>query len=179
MRQGLVFLIQQLVLATVFYIILVSSASFNFGNPQKKDIKIKITFGDTIKDTLALNPYGIDTAYRGKKVTWLIDTGASAKIVKSFSIEIKPKSHNVFADTAPPPAKKTRDGYGRITDSASGEYTYSILWVDTIDTTRKHTYDPKIAIMPSTFTKEQIIYIAYGLIALILSLRFFSKRTKK
>ena len=92
---------------------------------------------------------------------------------------IKPKSHNVFADTAPPPAKKTRDGYGRITDSASGEYTYSILWVDTLN--KGHTYDPKIAIMPSTspFIKEQIIYIAYGLIALILSLRFFSKRTKK
>ena len=182
MRQGLVFLIQQLVLATVFYIILVSSASFNFGNPQKKDIEIMIGHGDTAKGELMLSSGGSSgdsfQAYSGKKVTWLIY--ATTSNVDSFWIDEKDTSAStqIFYFFDHPPSRHVRSGSGRVDIfRRHAEYIYAIHWKDSLG--NPHTYDPKIAIMPSTNFTEPIVYIAYGLIALILSLRFFSKRTKK
>ncbi len=171
------FLIKLLVLSVVAYAALIYSESLSFLNKGADDVEIKITYGDRITDTLALKPYGKVGAYRRKKVTWLID--AADTTVKSFSIMMKPSSYEVFTDTARPPSRLTRKGYGRIRAGAGNnkEYDYSIYWKD--NNGIPHIFDPKIAIKPSSNFVEKIIYIAYGLAALILTMTFFSSKNKK
>ena len=178
MGKGLLsFLIKLLVLSVVAYTALIYSESLSFLNKDADDVEIKIKYGDIITDTLALDHYGTVGAYRRKKVTWSI--GAGATTVQSFSIMMKPSSYEVFTDTARPPSRLTRKGYGRIRAGARNnkEYDYSIYWKD--NNGIPHIFDPKIAIKPSANFVERIIYIGYGLAALILTLSFFNLRNKK
>ena len=182
MKQGLVFLIQQLVLATVFYIILVSSASFNFGNSVRNDVKIKIGHGNTSAgpDSGKLILYPAESeAHKGDTVSWSIDTTISN--VDSFWIEKKKDSTEIFKSGKKPPSKHTKKGSGTIKSifiKDKAVYYYTIHWKDKQGIV-EYKFDPKIAINPTSYFIEQIIYIAYGLFALLLSLRFFLKRNKK
>ena len=101
--------------------------------------------------------------------------------MESFWIDRKdrPNSKQIFYFWDHPPSKPTKSGAGTV-DILRGkgtEYEYYIYWNDNLG--NPHTFDPKIAIKPSANFVERIIYIGYGLAALILTLSFFNSRNKK
>ena len=139
---------------------------------------IVIIDGDTATHNLVLNPSGTLEVKRGDKVNWSI---ATAK-VKSFRIEKKEKSKDIFALLDKPPKKHTKKGSGKIGHYPKDHtiYDYSIWWIpeggeDELE------YDPKILIMPSTDPEFLLQFMVAAVSAIIglLTFIFLNKRFRK
>jgi hypothetical protein len=183
MRKAFVFLIKQLVLFLVFFSIDFFLSDFDFLKPLIQDGDIMIGYGDTStgpdKGKLILYPPDTDSVVKGQKVTWSIDQSRSN--VFSFRIVRKNDSKEIFKSFRHPPSAHTHKGTATVRSifiKDYDEYNYSIYWKTTKDGT-EYEFDPKIAIKPSTNFAGMIIFIGYGLAALLLTLMFFSSRNKK
>ena len=131
------------------------------------DRTIKIMNGNLKDNTLQLQP-NVDPieVCKAKKVTWRIDSSSN---VESFRIEKKSTSKEIFATNHNPPSHHTRSGEGTVGPSiATGtEYSYTIFWIKKMETTERK-FDPKLAVISSSFAPmEWIIYIVYAILALL------------
>lgn len=139
---------------------------------------IEIIDGDTSTHDLVLNPSGIVEVRRGDKVNWSI---ATAK-VKSFRIEKKKKSEDIFARFDKPPKNQTKKGSGKVGHYPKDHtiYDYSIWWIPEGGTDELE-YDPKISIMPSIGGGVLIPLLVAAVSAImgLLTFIFLHKRFRK
>ncbi len=92
-------------------------------------------------------------------------------------LQIKPKrpSEDVF-EGDPPRGDRQNAGVGKLKDRDDKiDYEYKIIWYDTAGG-GPYTHDPKIAVKPSTFLLELLIYIVYALFAGLISFLTFRKK---
>jgi hypothetical protein len=173
MKRVFLFLAIQLLLFGGFYLTLNLYSNSNFFNPKGKNIAIEIVSGNTENHSLVLDPPDTVSGWGRKKVTWSIDS--TAAIVESFEIVKKESSPQLFQWIDREPRSQTRNGKGRFKNiSKDVDYVYSIIWYDTMGL--KHTFDPKIAVKPSSFLLEVLIYIVYALFAGLISFLTFRKK---
>jgi hypothetical protein len=171
-RVIILFLVKQLVLIGILFLALDLYPDFSIDGQRSGDVKIKIGNGDISSGVLKLTPAGRVPVYEGKNVIWSVK---SASNVKSFQIAPKGPSEDVF-EGGPPRGDRQDPGVGKLKERDDTiDYVYEIIWYDTADG-GPHTHDPKIAVKPSTFLLDWLIYILYGLFAGLISFLTFRKK---
>ena len=176
MKRVFLFLVKQLLLAGVCYLILISYCNSNYFSEEAKDIAFEIVSGNTEDHSVVLKPDPATIKGWGRKrVTWSI--GSTATTVKSFRIEKKGESPQLFQWINREPRKQTRKGNGRLKNIRQDTvYVYSIIWEDNMGNPT-HIFDPKIAVKPSpNRLLEQLIYIVYALLAILISFQTFRNK---
>jgi len=172
-RIVVLFIVAQLLLIAVFYLILNSDLDFDLIK-RGRDITIEIIGSNRPSGKLQFSDPGIIEVTAGKKVIWKIRDGEGAKDVQWFDIEPKGDQPMVFL-CDPPRGNRRRPAVGYLRNRATPvDFEYEIFWRDRDGNDRRH--DPKIAIRPGTKILDLLIYILYPLLAGIISYMTFRKQ---
>ena len=126
---------------------------------------IKILDSNPNNHSLTLSDKGVTTVGWLKRIRWVIRDSK----VESFKLKRKSK-HNIFTSTPEQNFGTTMNLRSSI--FLSRDWDYSIIWID-VATHTEHTFDPKIAIKPSSLT---LLLLFVVLITSISSIVFYRKR---
>jgi hypothetical protein len=140
--------------------------------------RFKIKHGDTTTGDLNINDRGDAEAREKYIIIWKIKPGSNVASITSIDLKTQPNS-TLFSSLDPTDPPQNQEWRGVIKPKASeGEYPYSISWL-CIDGTGPHKYDPKIAVLSSTFsfTKlvAQVLFVFLGIFGLF---RMFLRKKK-
>jgi hypothetical protein len=138
--------------------------------------EIVIEHGNTSNSKLFLKGGDEISVKNGDKIIWSI----TAPNVKSFRIEKKDDSEEIFSILNRPPSRHTNKGEGRVKYIVQDgtEYEYSIFWKAEGDNDTEYKYDPKISVNSTLHGHANTLFIILIFVAGLFSLNFFRKKMK-
>lgn len=135
-----------------------------------KSVTIKIKRGNSMNNTLTLEPANTVNVFNGSVVTWIIDPILTSN-VDSFRIEKKENSPEIFRNDHLPPRTHAQRASGTVDNLSERIYNYNIFWRKRGDpkSMKERRFDPKLALIPvkDSPTKDLWIWLGYGLLALL------------
>ena len=123
---------------------------------------------------------GRSTAHKNEQVHWKVKEGIAVDYISAITWKQIGGSENVFSNDPPAEQENKKNWKGRVNRNAEdySVYVYNITWVKNDGTT--HTYDPIIAINPSTsfFDITKVVLLVATAALAFLAFNFLRKNKK-